>query len=95
MQINDKVYIRPTASLHFGGRWGTVIAISGDYVSVIFDSIPFQFCPGELMTERDYSHWVKAGKVYCVQCGKDITGLCSMICEDCLTRKELEGGWLD
>lgn len=95
MQINDSVYIRPTSSMHFGGRRGKVAAISDDFVSVVFDTIPFRFCFDEIMTERDYNDWMQRGTVYCTQCGKDITGLFSTVCEDCLTRIDTEGGWLD
>lgn len=65
IQLNDIVFILPTASLLFKGRWGRVAEIKGEFLKIKFvnHTITYNFTRNELLTIEDYVSWFKHAKV--------------------------------
>ncbi|WP_426455406.1 hypothetical protein ACP26L_36020 (plasmid) [Paenibacillus sp. S-38] len=84
------VYILPSASLRFGGRWGFVNKIVETQqlpIGVQFDhnGIIYYFDQNELVTEAFYNNH-KEDQTTCYSCGADTTGQFITTCQTCLSR---------
>ncbi len=75
IKLNDCVFILPTHSLLFNGRWGVVKEINDEFIKVKFKEhdILFRFTVNEILTIENYKNWfegveeikhVKTKKVY-------------------------------
>lgn len=69
MKKNDVVFVRPSCSMKFGGRWGIISDITDDGlpVKVIFSesTTPYGFLATDLMSMKSYFNWFEVDtKVY-------------------------------
>ena len=94
IHVGDLVFVRPSCSLKFGGRWGKVVSINSKDsmpIHISFNgSISFRFSPSELLPSVEYQKY-KDIETFCEGCGKDITGEFETLCGDCIERRVFYG----
>jgi hypothetical protein len=87
ISVMDQVFIIPSRSLKFGGRWGEIIQVSPQNhlpLLVRFDGADtgYRFDYNEVVSLEQYGK-IADVPTFCGSCGTDITGQFVAICESC------------
>jgi hypothetical protein len=87
MKPGDQIMVRPTHSLKFANRWGTVLQIDPEeglpvLVKFSLSDVAYRFDYNELIA-RETLDSLRETPAFCHQCGVEITAHFVEICQAC------------